>query len=1002
MLRIRGPCSYNLKIIGLLFILVGQAIFFSLSAQSTIPDSVRIKAIPLTKINTKDGEYSPFKYRDKFYFVSDRENDFAVVYYDQSTSHQFSDLYRATIIDSVNFRKIDAISNQFKTKFYIGPSCETKEGFYSTMNNSALARTRKQLPLQISYLAKDEKNRLLKPKRITFGLHDTISCAQPSVWADTLMFFASDLFGSTGKIDLFYSIKKNDEWQRPVSCGLKVNSEYNEVFPFYMQGFLYFASDRPNGSGGLDIYRIELFNQDAKLERLSNPINGPFDDFGVYIDSTLNSGYFSSNRNGNDDIFYFKNSLPDFDNCTDVKSNNYCFTFYEEASLDTKDTLGMTYEWNFGDGAKKRGLEVQHCYDGEGKFLVELNVVDKTTGQLFFNEISYDFEIKNIVQIYIHAPDTAPLKSEVSFDPTYTNIDSLDIRKYFWEFGDGSYSFEDKPKHVYEKEGTYIVKLGLEGFRNGRRYKDCAIKKITISSKVEKPIFAFTPPIIHNPPIDYKQRVLDSLKKYEKEFYDFLVKTEMKDSVLVTKTFFDVEIDRKNAEDVGLLPKPEKDDKTKTVSNVYSMNEKDSTVSYKVHIGVSEDKIETTDPVFKGLKDISSVYQDSLYHYFTGDTRSIKELMPYFEDAKSKGFKSSVVSTFKDKIMQENPNLRQKYMMYKDTIEKGKPRVDDLSINITKTQKTEVVIPDKTPQKTKETKEDIVKTTKSPKEISPVKIPEGNRVEIGTYATKQDMTTMKNLGNVVEVDMKDGTYKYFTEDVRSPENAQELKNVLIELGYKNAKIPGEPSAKEKTNKFLNELSMNKPAGPIAYRVQIGAYRIQKPKGSFDALKGAVKEFKTEDGFYKYVTEDVKTLENALDLQSALLSMGYKNAFVTAYEGNRRIPLIESILAGLSVYFNLDSYQVLPSEKEKIDLYFKKFSTKNIKEIELEGNTCNLGTAEYNYKLSERRVLAVEEVLTPYVKVKINRKFLGEFYPLHKNYPESVRKLNRRVDVVILE
>jgi outer membrane protein OmpA-like peptidoglycan-associated protein len=146
---------------------------------------------------------------------------------------------------------------------------------------------------------------------------------------------------------------------------------------------------------------------------------------------------------------------------------------------------------------------------------------------------------------------------------------------------------------------------------------------------------------------------------------------------------------------------------------------------------------------------------------------------------------------------------------------------------------------------------------------------------------------------------------------------------------------------------------------------------------------------------------VKTLENALDLQNALLSMGYSNAFVTAYQGSKRISLIESVLDGLSVYFNLDSYKVLPTEMEKIDFYFKKYTNKTIKEVELEGNTCNLGTAEYNFKLSERRVLAVEQALTPYVKVKVNRKFLGEFYPLYDNSTERSRKLNRRVDVIIL-
>jgi outer membrane protein OmpA-like peptidoglycan-associated protein len=993
MRRTREQCSYK-KVIGLLIILVSQGFIFPIFSQNSIPDSVRIKAVPLTMINTKDGEYSPFKYDDKFYFVSDRENDFGVVYYDQSSSHQFSDLYKATVIDTLKFKNPVPISNQLKTKFYIGPSCETKEGFYCTVNNSGLIKSKRKLPLQISFLKKDEKNKLLKPERISFGLNDTISCAQPSVWGDTLMFFASDLFGETGKIDLFYSIKKDNVWQRPVSCGSKVNTEYNEVFPFFINNTLYFSSDRPNGMGGLDIYQVNLFEENAKATLLSNPINSSKDDFGVYIDSLLTSGYFSSNRSGNDDIYYFNTVVPSFNNCTEVKSNNYCFTFYEEASLDTQDTTGMTYEWSFGDGSKRRGLEVSHCYAGEGKFLVELNVVDKTTGAIFSNEVSYEFEIKNIIQIYIHAPDTAKTGTDILFDPSYTNIDSLEVKKYYWDFGDGAYSFEEKPAHAYLKEGEYLVKLGLDGTRNNKKYKECATKKIVISDKVETPIFSFVPPIKNDPPINYAQRIKDSIAIHEKEFYDFIVKKEREDSIANIKKLYTVEIKKEDESKVGIFPVIEKDDKYKNISNVYSFNEKDSTVTYKVHIGVSEDKIDPKDPAFKGLDQISSVLMDSLYHYFYGETKNKSDIIPYYEKSKEEGFNSSIISSFKKDTMIQNPNLRHQFTMIKDTIHKGEVRPDNKVVvknNVTNPNTTKEPIKPKDP---------VEKTDPKP-EVKTTNAPSGNRVEIVSSKTKRPKEEFKKFGSVTEVLGDDGYYTYFTDDVKTPENAKDLKAVLVELGYTNAKVVGEKPTVDTKKPFKNDPFINA-GGPIAYRVQIGAYKTPKPKNSFDALKGAVREFKTDDGYYKYVTEDVKTLENALDLQSALLSMGYRNSFVTAYEGNRRIPLIESILAGLSVYFNLDSYKVLPSEMEKIDFYFKKYANKAIKEVELEGNTCNLGTADYNFKLSENRVLAVEKVLEPYVKVKINRKFLGEFYPLHKNNPESVRRLNRRVDVILLE
>lgn len=937
MRRTRALCSYS-KTIGLLIILVGSGFLISLRAQNSIADSSSIKVVPLTKINTKEAEYSPFKYKDKFYFVSDRENDFAVIYYDQTTNHQFSDLYRANQKDTLKFKKIISISAKIKTKFYIGPSCETADGFYCTVNNAEMMKSKKRLPLQINYLAKDPKNKLLSPVRINFGLNDTVSCGQPTVWNDTLMIFASDLF-VTGKIDLFYSIKKNGVWGMPVSCGQKVNTEYNEMFPFFINNTLYFASDRPNGYGGLDIYSIDLFSENPQVKLLGQPINSQADDFGVFIDSTERSGYFSSNRKGNDDIYYFKAIIPQFDNCKEVESNNYCFTFYEEASMDTKDTTAMEYEWRFGDGAKTRGLEVKHCYESPGKFLVELNVVDKTTGTVFFNEINYEFELKNIVQIYVHAPDTARPNTEIPFDPSYTNVDSLVVSSYYWDFGDGQFSFEEKPNHVYAKEGEYMIKLGLEGKKDGKKFKDCATKRIVISNKVDKPIYSFKPPIIVQPPIDFQKRILDSMAKNEKELYDFVVKKLKEDSIANVRKFVTIKKDTLNEDKVGIFPKIDKEDKYKNISDVYVFNEKDSTVSYRVHIGVSKEKIESDDPAFKGLDKITNVLIDSLYHYFYGKAKSIDSIMPYYKRSKDEGFNASVISSFAKEILKENPNLRYQFMMLKDTIQKGIVRVGkDQATQTNTTVLTNTTVATNTSVPTN-TKTVVTNTTV----VSNTSVPTNTKT-VATDTTVPTKTVTPN--NTVD-----------------PQDNSDTR--------------------------------------ISYRVQIGAYRTPKPLSAFDALNGTVREVITDDGWYKYVTDNVVTLDNAMDLQNALESMGYNNAFITAYKGKKRISIVESVFDGLCVYFDFDKYDIRPNEQEKIDFFFKNYVTKPIKEVELEGNTCNLGTAEYNFKLSERRVLSVEKALQPYVKVKITRKFLGEFYPYYSNSTEGTRRLNRRVDVLIL-
>ena len=75
-----------------------------------------------------------------------------------------------------------------------------------------------------------------------------------------IMVFASDRPGGMGGFDIYYSVFKNGKWNSPVNMGPSVNSASDEYRPLlgghpdYTNGFLVFSSDRPGGSGGFDLY----------------------------------------------------------------------------------------------------------------------------------------------------------------------------------------------------------------------------------------------------------------------------------------------------------------------------------------------------------------------------------------------------------------------------------------------------------------------------------------------------------------------------------------------------------------------------------------------------------------------------------------------------------------------------------------------------------------------------------------------------------------------------
>ena len=74
------------------------------------------------------------------------------------------------------------------------------------------------------------------------------------------MVFASDRPGGLGGFDLYYSIFKNGKWNYPVNMGPGINTssdEYRPVLGFhpdFTNIYLMFSSDRPGGKGGFDLY----------------------------------------------------------------------------------------------------------------------------------------------------------------------------------------------------------------------------------------------------------------------------------------------------------------------------------------------------------------------------------------------------------------------------------------------------------------------------------------------------------------------------------------------------------------------------------------------------------------------------------------------------------------------------------------------------------------------------------------------------------------------------
>ncbi|MBN2348445.1 MAG: PKD domain-containing protein [Bacteroidales bacterium] len=298
------------------------------------------------------------------------------------------------------------------------------------------------------------------------------------------LFYCSDEPGGLGGYDIYVCKKENNTWQTPEHLGPVINSPEHDVFPFYHSGNrLYFSSRGHKGFGGLDIFYSDFIDGTWKEPvDMPDPFNSEFDDFGLVLNETMDTGYFSSNRQGTDDIYKIYTTLPTFTECRPQEENDYCYIFYETGSLNL-DTTSLKYEWDLGDGAKVRDMEANHCFAGPGFYKISLNVIDTLTGDIYFSEASYDLNIEDIEQPYITAPDTGFVNEKIQFDGLKSNLKDFNIEQYVWDFNDGTWADDSLVFHSFTKPGEYFIKLGLISETTGRREKpkkECVTRKIVV------------------------------------------------------------------------------------------------------------------------------------------------------------------------------------------------------------------------------------------------------------------------------------------------------------------------------------------------------------------------------------------------------------------------------------------------------------------------------------------------------------------------------------------
>jgi len=451
-----------------------------------LPEDSCVIKVKRLLINSKQSDFSPILFKNNLFFASGRPSDLVVTYTNELET-EITDLFSAEKRDSVSFIRVKPFSKNINTKF--NESSFTLNSYGDTLYYTGNAKRVKK--------NKDLKNRLQIYRSIkikeTWCLPTEASFSDPAYSNfhptfskdNSMIIFCSDMPGGFGGIDLYYTKVENNDWIRPVNMGALINSADNELFPYLSAtNQLYFSSNRLSGLGGLDIYSFNLLDlPNSKAIALRAPINSAFDDFGICLDSAETTGYFTSNRQTStgDDIYFLSSVYPDFSMASlPTVKNKFCYTFFEENKYQSSDTVLMTYEWDFGDGQKIQEASAKHCFNKAGEYKIQLNIIEKSSGEIFFNEVTYTLSIEPAPCLFINCPDTIVVGNEIMIDAEKCAIKGYRLTGLYWSFGDGRFNTGSFVKHTFNKTGNYTIQLGVTA-------KDEKTKKIE-KFKIEKNI----------------------------------------------------------------------------------------------------------------------------------------------------------------------------------------------------------------------------------------------------------------------------------------------------------------------------------------------------------------------------------------------------------------------------------------------------------------------------------------------------------------------------------
>lgn len=462
----------------MLYKVIALIIVLTLTGFLPAQESMSIKKCDFsTEMNN---EYGAVVLNQRIVFCTDKQT-YGNIQYTSTNGNPFFDFEEVDQFDSLKRVKSLKIEEPFNSRYSEGNITLDSAGSIAIFTRTYFPvnkRGKNKGEATLTLYQSERKNRLWSTPEPIFFPEEGQIYAQPSLAPDGKSMLLITNLNNNQDADIYYSEKLDSGWSTPTPISGPINTSSKELFPFLnSNGDIYFSSDRKESMGGLDIFVARKNGSTYRTPvALAAPINSSFNDYCFFKDSATSTVYFSSNRDGTDDVF--QSYSPEITiNCSPIPEKERCFVFYED-NLDpvALDSVPMKFQWDVGDGTVYDGLEADHCFKDTGYYMISLNIIDTLLNEIFYSEAVFPFDLKDQKAIYLEIPDTIKVNETVQLKFPYYTIDKQDSIVPLWDFDNGITSTGNKSKVKYDNPGTYELKASYGSGNTGV----CNFKKIVV------------------------------------------------------------------------------------------------------------------------------------------------------------------------------------------------------------------------------------------------------------------------------------------------------------------------------------------------------------------------------------------------------------------------------------------------------------------------------------------------------------------------------------------